>query len=198
MGGLDDIDFVVNRGNSEMGTHTIRFSHDGADLVTDVAIDLLVRIAFIPVFRYTHRNREVWRDGRLIRLDSTTDDDGTEYEVRARADGDVLRVTGSGGDYEAPADTLPTSYWNPGMLDATQLLNTQKGDLEKVAVSRVGRETVTANGVSVDADRYLMKGSIDVDMWYTPGDRRWVGLAFDARGSRVTYQPSARLLKAGG
>jgi len=189
-----ELRFGVFRQGSRIGDHVVRFARDGDLLVAEVAIDLVVRLGFIPVFRYAHRNREVWEGGRLIRLDSTTNDDGRALEVRVRPDFGGLRVEGSSGTMTVPAETLPTSYWRPETVERTLFINTQDGGIEEIAVSARGREAVEAGGRMVEASRYLMDASIDLDIWYADG--QWAKLGFTARGSRIDYVRDTPLLVA--
>ncbi len=178
--------FDVRRGSSQIGTHRIAFRREGSRLAVDISIDLVVTIALIPVFRYTHRNREVWQEGRLIAIDTRTDDDGTPFRVTGRAGPGGFTVDGNEGRIAAPADIIPTSYWNAATVERSQLLDTQKGRLLTVANRMVNREALTLGGRNVPARHYRMTGDLEVDTWYSePG--QWVKLAFSARGAEVEY-----------
>ncbi|HEU0069857.1 MAG TPA: DUF6134 family protein [Alphaproteobacteria bacterium] len=180
-----NLSFDVVRGGESIGTHKVEFRRDGDNLTVDIAIDLTVRLAFIPVFRYTHRNTEVWRDGKLVRLDSTTDDDGTKYRVSAEATAEGLKVTDAEGrSYIAPPDTVPTSYWNAALLERNELLNTQDGTLMPISVeSRQG----SADGAT---HFHLIKGedATPIDVWYDARGKNWSKLRFIARGSTIDYR----------
>lgn len=178
--------FAAFRNGSRFGSHVLTFRQEGSDLHLNVAIDFSVGVGPIKLFRYTHRNEEVWRDGRLLSLDSTTDDDGDEYWVKARADGDVLRVDGSAGQLELPGDTLSTSYWHERTVSRGQWLDSQKGQLVKSTVSDKGAEEVSAGGELIQATRYGLVGDITCDLWYRDG--RWVKLLFDIEGSEIEYR----------
>jgi hypothetical protein len=184
-----DIAFTVWRGTSPIGTHRIAFRAEGDDLVVTVAIDLAVRVAGIAVYRYTHRNREVWRGGRLVSLDTTTNDDGTVYAVAARAGADGLAVTSGGRTIAAPADILPSSYWHPETPSARRLLNTQTGAVESIAVAAPAAETVETAAGRVPARRFAMTGGIAGDFWYD-GAGRLAKIAFTAKsdGSLIWYR----------
>ncbi|HYD98522.1 MAG TPA: DUF6134 family protein [Alphaproteobacteria bacterium] len=178
--------FAVVRGGDPMGTHTIDIAQAGDRTEVAIAIDLAVKFGPLTVFRYTHRNREVWQGGRLLALETTTDDDGTPHKVSAQATQQGLQVSGSGGSYLAPADTLPSSYWRPETVTRTVLLNTQEGVLSKVAFAPVAQESVPVAGRPVPAARHRMSGDIEGDLWYDAAGR-WVALQFSARGSDVVY-----------
>jgi len=175
--------FDIRRDGASIGGHRVAFRRDGDRLEVDIEIDMMVSIAFIPVFRYRHRNREVWRDGRLISLDSETDDDGRLFAVSARATADGLRVTGSAGDLLVPSDVLPTSYWNARTVRQTRLLDSQRGRLLDVQPQLLGQETLESGAA---ARRYRVSGDIDLDLWYSP-EGEWLKIAFEARGASVSY-----------
>jgi len=180
--------FDILRDGAPIGRHTVAFRHVGASLQVEIAIDIEVGLAFLTLFRYRHRNRELWQGGRLVALETTTDDNGDYHEVRARRRADDLWVEGGEGAFAAPADILPTSYWNPATPAQTRLLDTQHGRLLQVSVAPAGRETVTLAGEEVAARRFAMSGDLALDLWYTPRGR-WLKVAFEARGGRVNYRP---------
>lgn len=177
--------FDVVRGGESIGTHRVTFRPDGDSLTIEIAIDLTVRLAFIPVFRYSHRNTEVWRDGKLVRLDSSTDDDGNKYRVSAVATAEGIKVTDAEGrSYIASPDTVPTSYWNAALLERSELLNTQDGTLMPI---RVESRQAAADGAT---HFRLIKGedATPIDVWYDSRVKNWNKLRFVARGSTIDYR----------
>jgi hypothetical protein len=184
-----DVAFTVWRGASPIGAHRIFFRAEGDDLVVTVAIDLAVRVAGIAVYRYTHRNREVWRGGRLVSLETTTNDDGTAYAVSARAGAEGLLVTAGGRTVAAPADILPSSYWHPETPRARRLLNTQSGAVEAIAVAPPAADAVETAAGRVPARRFAMTGGIAGDFWYDEAGRL-AKVAFTAKsdGSLIWYR----------
>ena len=180
------IAFDVLREDSSIGSHVIGFRRDAGDLLVDIDIALEVRFAFLTLYRYRHSNRERWRDGRLISLNSETDDDGSTYWVRAEAAGDGLRVEGSDGRYTAPAGTLPTSYWNPRTVAQRQLLDSQHGRLLSVEVRPQGQDDLLLPLGPHSARQYRIAGDLELDLWYGP---RGAGLklAFEAKGAEIEY-----------
>ena len=98
-----------------------------------------------------------------------------------------LQVEGSAGSYLAPAETLPTSYWNKAMIGQTRLLDTQSGRLIEVEVKPAGRERIDVGGRPVDAQRYEISGDLQASLWYDSADT-WAKLAFMARGSGIDYE----------
>lgn len=188
----DRLAFDVVRGGETIGSHVLTFRRDGDVLAVEVAIDLEVTLAWIPVFRYSHRNTELWRGGGLERLDSRTDDDGSVHEVAVRRQGGRLLVDGDDGRLELPGDTITTSYWHPATMERRGLLDTQHGRLAETENRFAGLERIEVAGRTVEARRYEVTGDLELTAWYGR-DGCWSGLAFDARGEEVRYRPVQRL-----
>ncbi len=179
--GARQIAFDIRREGASIGRHEVRFSRQGGRLEVDVDIDIAVSLAFFTVFSYRHRTHEVWRDGRLVALDSETDDDGTAFAVSARQRAEGLWVSGAEGAFVAPAAILPTSYWNPLTVHQARLLDSQHGRLLEVRPAFVREERLPEG----PARRYRLSGDLELDLWYA-GDE-WVKIAFEARGAAVSY-----------
>ncbi len=178
--------FTAYRNGNLLGTHKIDFSTSGAQLVVNIEIAFDVKLAFIPLYTYRHRNREVWEDGRLLSLDTETDDNGTAFNVKAEQVGRRLLVDGSSGKLDLPGGTLTTSYWNEAAATAGEWLDTQAGNLVRSTVTRGQPESVMIEGQSVPAVPYDLEGDITCRLWYADG--RWVKLAFAGEdGSMIDY-----------
>lgn len=186
-----DLYFEVWREETPIGRHEIEFARNGEDLHVKVAIDLEVKFAFLTLFSYSHRNREHWRDNRLIAIETETNDDGEVHWVRGKAVPDGFEVESSLGKFLAPASIIPTSYWHPNTVDQEQLLDTQHGRL--VAVSSKFLEV--DSGLDGVAARYAMRGGLDLDLWYD-GQKKLSKIAFEARGGNIHYVPRANTIKA--
>jgi len=190
------IRFDVRRGGNLIGTHTVRFTRDGADLIVDIDIALEVKLAFVTVYRYRHTNRETWRGGRLVGIDARTNDDGEELIVRATPSDDALRVEGRKGTIMVPGDTLSTSYWNAETVRRSRLIDTQHGSLAAVTSTPIGTRSVPTAAGPIEAACWRVGGDLDLEICYA-ADGAWVGLDFEARGSRITYARAAAAENAG-
>lgn len=182
----DILKFRVERDGSFIGDVMQRYRPLGDDLQVDVFIGFAVSLAFIPIYRYEHRAREIWRDGRLVRLDTVTNDNGDAQQVRGRAGSDGFAVEGPQGAFMAPADILPSSYWHPRFTVASRMLDSQKGRILEFDIAKVGTERIAAMGQPIQADRFAMRGDIDLDFWYD-ADRVWQKMAFTIKGGYMEY-----------
>ncbi len=188
------LSFEVLRDDSSIGHHRVDFERKGDELHVKVDIDLAVKLAFVTVFRYTHQNHEIWKDGRLVSIETETNDNGDEYSLTGRASDQGFVVEGHAGKKTLPADIIPTSYWHPDTVEQTQLLDTQKGRLMEVKIAREGSDALQVGGRGVEAERYRVSGDLRMRLWYTP-ERRWAKIAFEARGAEVVYDLEDDLMR---
>jgi len=185
--GSGDLRFDVLRNGSEIGYHVLSFAQDGDRLTVDIDIELRVRVAFITAYRYEHRNREQWEANELLSFKSRTNDNGTRHAVEAHRDGEQLIVRGSEGRLQVPVSTLPTTYWHRNFMERDRWIDTQNGRIVESSVTGRGTERIEKAGEMVEAERFAVRGDLDVDLWYH--DDRWVKLGFTASdGSRIDYR----------
>lgn len=190
---LGRLAFEVRRDGAKIGTHVLTFRQPAPGrLAVHIEIELSVGFGPITLYRYSHRNDTLWADGRLLSMDTRTDDDGDKHFVRARRTEDGnLRVESDSGTRMAPGDILPTTYWPRATVAQERLLNTQTGEVAEVEVRPLTDGEARPVKVAAGAEGYAMTGDVQAHIWYAP-DGRWTALAFDGRGERVTYHPMAR------
>jgi hypothetical protein len=180
-------DFEVLRNGRPIGSHVVAIERGERETVIRIAVDMAVGIGPIALYRYRHRSTEVWRDGRLTRLDADTDDDGKLIALRVWADAGRLLIDGAEGRQEAPADTLPSSYWHPGLRTATRWIDTHTATVVPIEVTPEPSIRLISAGQEVEAIPHRTSSpGIEVIPFYTP-EGEWVGLTFTYRGSRFDY-----------
>ncbi|WP_044563261.1 DUF6134 family protein [Azospirillum sp. B4] len=189
------LDFAAHYGrNTPLGHHRVTVARAAnGDTVVDVDISFEAKLLMITAYRYHHTSHEIWHNGRLAALESDTNDNGDTDWVRGHAVADGFAVESSHGKVTAPADILPTSYWNPGTPKATRMLDTIRGVVMDVKVDRDGEEVIHAGGGAIAATHYTLSfitnpppATSKVDFWYDDTGR-WLKLAFHARGHDVAY-----------
>jgi hypothetical protein len=185
----DRLGFDIVRKGSKLGTHELTFERSGDSLVVGVAVDLVFKIGFITLYRYSHHATERWAGDQVVALQTRTSDNGETFEVSGRRDASGLVVQGTKAPrYVAPVNALPATHWNRRELDGPWI-NTQDGRLMHPKVAAMGADTIsTATGGSVRANHFVLSGDVQLDMWY---DSRpsWAGLSFKAKdGSLIRYE----------
>lgn len=182
------LEFAVIRGGDEIGRHEMLFRREGDELEVAIRTRVAVKVLFVTAYRFEHDGREAWRGGRLVRLDSTTDDDGSRHVLHVEANGRGLKVSGDGREREVDGAIVPASLWNEGVLRGDPLLNTLDGRSMAVKVEDLGPATVRARGRDVAARRYRLTGELERELWYD-ADSVLVQVRFAGKdGSEVRYE----------
>jgi hypothetical protein len=182
------LSFRALRNGSTLGTHELTFTGDAASLTVDIAVDYAVKLGFITVFRYRLRGREIWSDGRLMSVTVDTNDNGKPAFMRLARETDGMMVEGSGAKrYRAPDHVHVATHWKKAPLEGP-VINPQNGELLQCTVVSCGPARVADSaGRLHDAERFALKGSMPLDLWYDSNDL-WVALQAKVRdGSTVSY-----------
>lgn len=179
-----DAAFDIIRKGDRIGFHAVNVEETGdGGFRVETRIEMKVKLGPVPVFRYKHISTELWRDGSLVSLESTTDNNGKEERLDVRREGDGLLIDGTRYKGEGPADAVPSSYWNKAIVSTRTLLDTQNGRLIDVTVANLGQ---TSSPTGAKAEQHRLSGSVDLNLWYD--GPRWVGADFVVRGQALTYR----------
>lgn len=165
----------VFRDGDSMGMHTMDAVLGPNGFEIDIKINLTVKVLGITAYRYELTNREVWKDGTIVSVTSTVNDDGTDDFSRVKRAGDALQVEGSRYTGKAPLDSVTTSYYATPFLKRRPWISTQTGAPLKVTVNPEGRK-----------DWWKVSGELETKLGYQGGE--WVACEFDAGGELATYK----------
>ena len=181
--------FQVSRNGSPIGTHSLDFAQDGD--TTTVRIDAAFRIGFgfITLYRYRHQGVEIWRGGTFASLHTTTNDNGTAFEMRADRVPSGIRIQATGlADRIAASGTLPLTHWSVAAM-ASPLFNPQTGKMLRETCKPQGPGTVKlADGRAIRATSYALAGEAPMQDWYDSA-KLWAALDGQGKdGSQINYR----------
>lgn len=181
------IAFRMLRKGDVIGSHALDFSQAGDRLSVAIAIDILVKLGPVPVYRYRHRATEIWQGGVFTSIESSTDRDGTPHRMRAELTPQGLVVEGSKAPrYVAPPNIYATTYWNKVMLQRA-VINSEDGRLFDVRPTALAEEIVPAASGTLRAKHYKLDGDLPLDLWYDAAGQ-WAHLVFTKDGSTIIYE----------
>jgi len=181
--------FEVLLDDKPIGEHRFDIDVSGDQQRVTSQAEFEVDFLFITAYRYRHQSHELFRNGCLERLSSTTNDNGTRYKIGGSAVNNGFRVD-RGKDVEQFDGCVKTfAYWDSTILKQPKLLNPQTGELEAVSVQQRGTEQVAVNGSEVEATRFqLITDELTIDLWYND-ELGWVRLASDTgKGATLIYR----------
>ena len=178
-----DLAFVVVREGREVGTHTVRFRAAQGLLQARSEVRIVVRLAGIPVFRYSHDTEEAWRGDRLVALDSRLDNNGRPGQCEARAEAAGLRLRGTAGEALLPPIAAPLTWWRSATFaGGVPLFDPRHG----LPVSPELRRRPEGAG-----QRVMLVGGEGAEIVFD-AEGRWIGFFTTGEdGSRVTYRLAA-------
>lgn len=188
-----ELRFRVLLNDSEIGYHSFRVVERGEEQVIESEASFDVQLFFVPVYSYRHSNTEVWRNGCLSAIESRTDDNGKEFEVRGTPRDAGIRIA-TGEDTDVLSGCVMTfAYWNPDFLAQSRLLNAQTGEYMSVRIESTGQDVLRMGDRRVVADAYRIlapEKRVDITVWYDRDTRRWLALESVAKnGQLVRYLP---------
>lgn len=180
--------YEISRKGKPLGFQQINFSRtEAGELVVDVHIEIDFKLGPIPLFRYLHDNREIWRDGKLLSLKSKTFNNGEDVAVDLKLEDG--RYVGTGTDFadnlEAPL--LSTSYFNPNFIRQNAFISSQDGRLLPSEIETLGQEVLAIRGAPVQATRFRISGKLRIDIWYTDAGQ-WVQTEFSRGGNTLVIK----------
>ncbi|MBK7904064.1 MAG: hypothetical protein IPJ97_14815 [Proteobacteria bacterium] len=176
--------FRVLLDGKEVGWHRYIVRGDGAATEVESRAQFDVRFLLLNAYTYRHTARERWHGACLDELESRTETNGRVEEVAAVAYDDAMVVDGPSGDARLSGCVMSFAYWDPRILRATRLLNSQTGELLPVSVAEQGTERVNVAGRNVVANRHRLSApDLQIDLWYADG--RWVALEAPTPGGRT-------------
>jgi hypothetical protein len=160
------LDFTVLKDGEAIGHHRIELVRDGDAENVSIKTDIVVKVVFVPVYRFEHTGSETWRNGHLVSLRSQTNDDGEKHTLQATARDDRLDVTGDGTVSQASDAIIPASLWNRDLVRQSVLLNTLTGKQMAIKVADLGADPVAVHGSRVLAHHYKVTGELERELWY--------------------------------
>lgn len=186
--------FKVFLDDREIGYHQVNLRDLGNQQKVAVNAYFKVKFLFFTAFQYRHQNYETWKDGCIHHLESDTDQNGEKFFIRATSQEPFLTLETRQGESQLEGCVRSFAYWDPELLDRSQLLNTQNGEYEIVELVNMGDGVLAYEGGELTANQYRL--TIEegyIDLFYD--DRNdWIGLKTKTEGGRLLSYVSERLL----
>ncbi len=168
--------FKIWRNGDVIGSHIMEAVGRDGQFEIEIEILIAVKVLGITAFRYELRNREVWKGGSIVSVDSKVHDDGDKEFAKVTAKNGALQVNGSRHSGEVSPDAVTTSYFAKPFLRRAPWISTQSGDPLDVSIAPVGGR----------AGWHQVTGGLRTTLGYD-GNGEWTGCEFDAGGELATY-----------
>ena len=145
-------------------------------------------------YLYGFRGKEIWKNGRLQKLEAASTDAGKKRVVQATATPQHLRVLVNGQRSDAPSEVWTTSFWSlpaESQRDAAlPLLDVNSGKVVQAQLNKVAVEKLNVVGQPLECAHYRVKGEgLQADVWYDGADHM-VRLETTAEGHKQVLELS--------
>jgi hypothetical protein len=178
--------FVIHHQTyGDIGTHVLRFTCAGEDLIVETEVDVRVKILFVTAYRRQARYREVWRGDRLIAYEARTEEDGELYTTQARIEDGRMIVDGVDKQVSVPLDTVSSHPWNVDVVERPLIFGQRDGRLLRVRVARAAPEILTIGGKQIEAEKYVVRGDLERELLYA-ADGTWLQWRLQRDGKTIT------------
>jgi len=181
--------FQVYVNDKPIGIHEYRVQQRGVQQVMSSVAEFEYKLMYVTLYNYQHQNQEIWQDGCLASIASSTDANGKDYAVAGEQGNEGFRIEGTKGSAVLPGCVMSFAYWNPQFLQASQLLNSQNGEYLEVDVSAPVPDSLQVQGQNMAAQRYqLTARQLSLSLWYSETGA-WLGLqSVQENGRTLRYE----------
>lgn len=171
------LDFDVFLDGDPMGTHRYTLARSGDRVKVTSEAAYRVKVLMITAWRYEHRSVEVWLKGCLRSIDSTTDENGTDYHVTGKTTAAGFAMTTQAGPRQATGCVRTFAYWLPELHESQELLNAQTGTIEPVTITALEARPAPRQKHFAGGTVWGIRGKdIEIDVWQDDAGQ-WYGLS---------------------
>ena len=188
---LNRIEFDIFRNNKHIGKHIFSFRISNEKLLVDSEINFEIKKFGIVLYKYHVKGTEVYKDGKLIKFNSKTNQNGKNKYVNLILKDNEYIIDGSSYKGKVPTDFMLGTWWNHSIMKASAQISAVSGRIIKQKVTFLGKETVkfgeknynTLHFNFSSTDKKLDKGKkLNTDVWYDEQTLNWVKASFEKKG----------------
>jgi len=189
---LNRIEFDIYRNNKHIGTHIFSFRRSGDEMMIKSEIKFDIKKLGIVFYKYYAEGVEVYRDGKLIKFNSTTNQNGKTKYVNMILENNELIIDGSSYKGKVTTEYLIGTWWNHSLVEAKAQISAVSGRIIKQQVKFLGKETIKFYGKNYNTLHFKFsstdnkldkKKKLNTDVWYDEETLNWVKASFKKNGN---------------
>jgi len=188
---LNKIEFDIYRNNKHIGKHIFSFKKSDNEIAVESEINFEIKKFGVVLYKYHVKGTEYYRDGKLIKFNSKTNQNGKEKYVNLKAEGKDLVIDGSSFKGKVSQEYLLGTWWNHSIVKAPAQISAVSGRIIKQKVTFLGKEEIklgnkifkTLHFNFSSSDKKLNKNKrLNTDVWYDEETLNWVKATFEKKG----------------
>ena len=189
---LKRIEFDIYRNNKHIGEHIFSFAKSDEQISIESEINFIIKKLGIVLYKYHVKGKEVYKDGKLIKFNSRTDQNGKEKYVNLELENDEFIINGSSFKGKTPTNYLLGTWWNHSIVESEAQISAVSGRIINQKVTFLGKETIKIGNKTYktlhfnfsSTDKKLKKDKkLNTDVWYEEKTFNWVKAAFKKKGN---------------
>ena len=188
---LNKIEFDIYRNNKHIGKHIFSFKKTDTEIAVESEIKFQIKKLGVVLYKYHVKGTEYYKDGKLIKFNSKTNQNGKEKYVNLKAEGNDLIIDGSSFKGKVSHEYLLGTWWNHSIVKAPAQISAVSGRIIKQKVTFLGKEEIKLGNKTFktlhfnfsSTDEKLKKGKkLNTDVWYDEETLNWVKASFEKKG----------------
>ena len=188
---LNRIEFDIYRNNKNIGKHIFSFKKINNQIEVDSEIKFEIKKLGVVLYKYYVKGKEIYKDGKLIKFNSKTNQNGKDKYVNLIIDNNEFNIDGSSYKGKAPNSYVLGTWWNHSIVEAEAQISAVSGRIIKQTVTFLGKKTIEVNGKKYDtlhfnfssSDKKLSKDKkLNTNIWYDEKTLNWVKASFEKKG----------------
>mgnify|MGYP001185284336 CR=1 FL=1 len=188
---LNRIEFDIYRNNKHIGKHIFSFKKKNGQIEVDSEIDFQIKKLGVVLYKYYVRGKEIYKDGKLVKFNSKTNQNGKNKYVNLILSNNELNIDGSSFKGKVPSDYILGTWWNHSIVEAEAQISAVSGRIIKQKVTFLGKKTIEVNGKKYNTlhfnfsstDKKLAKDKkLNTNIWYDEETLNWVKASFEKKG----------------
>ena len=120
----------------------------------------------IPIYSFEHEARQIWENGRAIRIDATTNQNGKELHITVRPAGRGYIRTVNGRVDRFDGSMAVLAFWNKDTLRHHAFFSAVEDETIRASFEFAGKERITIAGAELEVEHYRMVGDEERELWY--------------------------------
>ena len=171
--------------------HIFSFKKIEEQLAVESEITFQIKKLGVVLYKYHVVGTEYYKDGKLIKFTSKTNQNGKDKYVNLHLEGEELVIDGSSFKGKVPNNYLLGTWWNHSIIEAKAQISAVSGRIIKQNVEFIGKEKIKINNKDYNtlhfqftsSDEKLSKDKrLNTHVWYDEKTLNWVKAAFDKKG----------------
>ena len=188
---LNKIEFDIYRNNKHIGKHIFSFKKSDNEIEVESEINFEIKKFGVVLYKYHVKGTEYYRDGKLIKFNSKTNQNGKEKYVNLKTEGKDLVIDGSSFKGKVSQEYLLGTWWNHSIVKAPAQISAVSGRIIQQKVTFLGKEKIKLGNKTFKTlhfnfssiDKKLNKSKrLNTDVWYDEETLNWVKATFEKKG----------------